>query len=163
MVIINPNQLKKGSQVSSVQLSQWIFLHKARAADLLCLSPGTISLCTPRAGQCSAVPTALESFGFWQQNYMSSANLTANQRTVWGEFARGVGDEGLSFMEKPHGSNHWWCGTLNTHLKRPTKVELNTDLGFPWSNPADRALFKRDHSKKTLKVLTEGLKCAFLW
>lgn len=163
MVIINPSQLEKGSQVTAVQLSQWIFLHKAQAADLFCLSPGTISLHTPRAGQCSEVPTTLESFVFWQQNYMSSANLTVNQRTVWGEFAHGIRDEELKFMEKPHGSNHWWCGILNTHLKCPTKIELNTDLRFSRSNPAGRALFKRDHSKKALKTLTEGMKCVFLW
>lgn len=72
-------------------------------------------------------------------------------------------DEGLRFMEKPHGSNHWWCRILNTHLKCPTKIELNTDLGFAGSNPADRALFKRDHSKKALRTLSEGMKCVFLW
>lgn len=92
MVIINPRQLEKGSQVTAVQFSKRIFLHNAQAADLFCLRPGTISLCTPRAGQCSAVPTTLESFGFWQQNYMSSANLTVKQRRV--EFARGMRGSG---------------------------------------------------------------------
>lgn len=32
--------------------------------DLFCLSPGTISLCAPGAGQCSADPTTAESFVF---------------------------------------------------------------------------------------------------
>lgn len=62
-------------------------------------------------------------------------------------------------MEKPHGSNRCSCGKFNTHLKRSTKAELNTDLGFSGSNPGDRALFKRDHSKKTSETPTEGMKC----
>lgn len=128
------------------RLLLWIFLHRAQA--LFCLSPGTISLCTPK---CSAVPTTLGSFVFWQQNSMSSANLAVNRRSMWGEFAHGTGDEVVSAKVhgKPTGLKPF--GTSNTHLKRPAEVELNTDLGFSGSNPGDRALFKRDHSKKDLK------------
>lgn len=131
MGIINHRQLEKGSQVTAVQLPREFSC--SRPKGLIC------SVWALVPSQCThpglAVPTALQSFGFGS-TITCPMQISHNQRTMWGGFARGTGDKGSWKNHMAHSSE------LNTHLKHSTKVELNTDLGLPGSNPGG------EHSSK---------------
>lgn len=141
-----------------------------QSPGLFSLSPGAISLCTPGLGSVQQCPQGWRALVLAAELHVQCKSHSepevnhskSNVRWVctWGR-AWGILSS-AQLMETPHGSNHWWRGTLNTHLECSTKGELNTDLGFSGSNPADRALFKRDHSTKTLRTLTEAMKWIFL-
>lgn len=85
-------------------------------------------------------------------NDISNTNTTVKKYNMgWG----GIRNRGTSELRNKIRLNPLVVpceGIFNTHLKfHCTKVELNTDLGFSWSNRGERALFKRDHSKKDCK------------
>lgn len=159
MGIINHSQLEKGSQVTAVRLAQWIFLHKAQ---LICSGWALVPFhCThPGLGSVQQSPQPRRALFLAADLHVQCKSHSKSHDVRWAG-TRGRDEGVVSWGSWKNHTAQTVAHVANSILtwNALQKVELNTDLGFSGSNPGDRALFKRDRSKKTSETPTEGMKC----